>query len=693
MKLVIVESPAKSHTIEKYLGSSYKVMASYGHIRDLSITGEGGLGVDVKNDFKPTYVINDDKKNIVASLKREAKKAEEVILATDPDREGEAISWHLAKVLNLDVNKTKRLEFHEITKPAIMKALENPRHIDLNLVSSQETRRIIDRIMGFKLSTLLKKKIGSMSAGRVQSVALKLIVDREKEVLAFKPKEFWTIEGSFASKTFKAKLEKKNGVDVKINNDEEATHILNELPDKFVCSSIKKSKKRTESKPPFTTSTLQQEAYNKFKFSTAKTSLLAQRLYEGIDIDSERTGLITYMRTDSIRLSPEFINSANSFIKENYGEQYLGHIKVNKSNNQVQDAHEAIRPTSLENTPKLMKEYLTRDLYNLYTLIYNRALTSLMAAREDEITSVKLVGNGYEFKTEGSIPVFDGFTKIYNFDEEQEQVALPRFKEQEVYSVDEMTKEQHFTKAPSRFTEARLVKTMEEVGIGRPSTYASTISTLYKHDYIEAVSGSLIPSEQGILTSDRLEKYFPTFMDAKFTANMEDSLDNIVDGSSSRLALLDSFYESFMHLFDNASKTWVESYGKCPICGKDLELKSSRYGVFVACSGYPECHYVQKEEKEKPVISEDKICPRCGKPLVLRKSKHGEFYGCSGYPDCTYIEGQEKAQDKVPLETIPDRVCPRCGGTLVVRKGIGKKSDFIACSNFPKCRYTESIKK
>lgn len=686
MKLVIVESPAKSHTIEKYLGSDYKVMASYGHIRDLSTTGQGGLGVDIEHDFKPTYIVSEDKKRVVASLKKEAKKADEIILATDPDREGEAISWHLAEVLNLDVKNTKRLEFHEITKPAIMKALDKPRTIDLNLVSSQETRRIIDRIMGFKLSTMLKRKIGSISAGRVQSVALKLITDREKEVQSFVPEEYWTIEASFNNKLFTAKLDKKADKDLKIKNEAEANEILTDLPRTFVCSQVKKTIKKIESKPPFTTSTLQQEAYNRYKFSTAKTSLLAQKLYEGIELGSETTGLITYMRTDSVRLSPEFINSANEFIENEYGKQYLGHAKIRKSQKgQVQDAHEAIRPTSLLNTPSKMKEYLSRDLYNLYTLIYNRALASLMAPRIDENTSVKLNNKDYEFKTDGSVLVFDGFTKIYNL-EEDDTKSLPEFKEGLTYDVDEFVKEQHFTKAPSRFTEARLVKTMEEVGIGRPSTYASTISTLYKREYIKAENGALIPSKQGMLTTDRLEKYFPTFMDEKFTAKMETLLDNIVEGSSSRLTLLNQFYSSFQKLYENASETWIESYGKCPVCGKDLELKSSRFGVFIACSGYPECHYVKKEEKEQPQINEDKLCPKCGKPLVLRKSKRGEFYGCSGYPQCNYIE-----KDK-PIE-IENRVCPKCGGTLLIRKGVGKKSDFIACSNFPKCRYTESIKK
>ena len=688
MKLVIVESPTKCQTIKKYLGSDYNVVASCGHIRDLSTSGKGGLGVDIENSFTPKYVNSKDKAKIISGLIKDAKASDEVILATDPDREGEAISWHLAEVLGLDIKTTKRLEFHEITKPAIIKSLSNPRTIDMSLVKSQETRRIIDRIMGFKLSTLLKRKIGSVSAGRVQSVALKAITDREKEILDFQKKEYWTIQGIFGS--IEAKLEKGS-----IETEEEADKILSMLPKQFVISDVLVRQRRTESKAPFTTSTLQQEAFNKYKYSTKKTSSIAQKLYEGIQIGDEAIGLITYMRTDSVRLSPEFIDRAYSYIENNYGKEYLGHAYSRESKGIVQDAHEAIRPTTLDLTPKSIKQYLSLEQYNIYSLIYKRALASLMAPKLDEVTTVKIMGNNYVFKGEGIVSKFDGYSKLYEVeDAKKDAKALPIVHKGDILEAKEITKEQHFTQPPARFTEAKLVKMMEEVGIGRPSTYASTIATLYERKYISQSKGIISPTEQGIETVNKLVEFFPPFMDTTYTANMELQLDEIVEGNNSRLNLLNNFYNQFEKLYEEACENMDKAQPKetgenCPTCGKPLVIKKSKFGEFIACSGYPDCTYVKPKEQKVIEFSED-ICPKCGKPLVKRHSKKGDFFACSGYPVCKYIKGQEEKEEKAV--TVTDKICPKCGSHLLLRSGKNGKSDFLACSSFPKCRHIEAIK-
>ena len=694
MKLVIVESPTKCHTIQKYLGEDYKVMASLGHIRDLSTSGKGGLGVDVSNDFKPTYVNSKDKVKVIKELIKEKNNATEVLLATDPDREGEAISWHLAEVLGLDIESTKRLEFHEITKPAILKAMNNPRTIDMSLVESQETRRIIDRIMGFEMSTLLKRKIGSLSAGRVQSVTLKLISEREKEITKFVPEEYWTIQGVF-DENIEAKLDSIDGRAVgTIKFEEDADEILNDLPSSYVVNDVTTRNRRVESKAPFTTSTLQQEAFIKHKYSTKKTASIAQKLYEGIDIGSQTIGLITYMRTDSVRLSPEFVSKANQYILDKYGEKYLGKENTKQGKGLVQDAHEAIRPTSLDLEPKSIKQYLTTEQYNLYKLIYNRAIASLMSPRLDEVTTVKFQGKNYIFKTDGVRMIFDGFTKIYGVEDDMKK-NLPNFTKGEEIKANEITKQQHFTQGPSRYTEAKLVKTMEELGIGRPSTYASTISTLYDRKYIVQEKGSIYATEQGMETSDKLSEFFAPFMDTAYTAKMEQSLDEIVDGNDSRLGLLNDFYNEFEPLYEVAlkemKKTEPKKTGeKCPKCGNDLVYKKSKFGEFIACSSFPTCNYVKPKE-EKPVeVLENQVCPKCGKSLVKRKSKKGEFYACSGFPKCKFILGNDDNQVE---ELYSDKKCPKCNKLLLIKKGRNGHGDFLACSGFPKCRYFETIKK
>lgn len=688
MKLIIVESPTKCETIKKYLGNDFNVVASYGHIRDLSTTGKGGLGVNIQEDFKPTYVVNKDKTKVVANLKKQAKAADDIYLATDPDREGEAISWHLADVLNLDVHTTKRLEFHEITKSAIQRAIDHPRTIDLDLVASQETRRIIDRIMGFKLSTLMKRKIGSVSAGRVQSVTLKLITDREKEIASFVPVEYWTI-GGFIDDQFKVSLESYRGEKLEIGTEEEADRILSSLPEVWEVTNVNRTNRFTDSQVPFRTSVLQQVAYTSCKFSTRVTQSYAQKLFE--------LGLITYIRTDGTGLAKEFIEHGKEFIRNNFGEKYLAsQAKLRSLENKDHSnmAHEAIRPTSLENTPEAVKVsyHLERGLLTLYRLIYNRSIAALMAPKAEEVTTILLEGNDYQLRYSGSKVIFDGYAKVYHAEEEEADRSVACYAQGEKISAVSLSKEQHFTKGPSRFNEAKVVKSMEDLGIGRPSTYASTIATLYARDYIKNEKGNLYPTEQGIMTVDNLSKFFEPFMETGYTAQMESELDEVSIENGTRSKILNEFYDEFETLFETAQKGMEKELPKasgniCPLCGKPLVFRKSRYGQFEACSGFPACNYVKKPEKEAPVYS-DKVCPKCGKPLVLRKSRKGEFFACSGFPDCAYIDGQN--EKNASEET--GMTCPKCGKPLLRKPGKKGKSDFFACSGFPKCRYIQAIR-
>jgi DNA topoisomerase-1 len=693
MKLIIVESPHKCDTIGKFLGSDYLVVASKGHIRDLASSGKMGLGVDVDHDFKPTYAVSPDKVAVVKELKADLAKADDVYLATDPDREGEAISWHLAQVLNLDVYKTKRLEFHEITKPAILKALQNPRTIDLKLVESQETRRIIDRLMGYRLSYLLQKKIKSRSAGRVQSVVLKFIVDREKEIKAFVPVEYWSIAATFED-GLKADLASYLDKPIKINNEDEANKVIAALPASFVIKSLKTETKYREPKPPFITSTMQQEAFSQFHFSIKKTSAVAQKLYEGKEINGTSTGLITYMRTDSTRLSDEFKASSKDFITNRFGANYLGKVHMQKADKNIQDAHEAIRPTDLSLTPSVVKDSLTKDEYQLYSLIYDRALASLMAPKATSVSTVVLDGNGYGFTTSASQPVFDGYTKVYGKYEDQEEPSkLPELKEGQSLVKKDVTKEQHFTKAPARYNEGKVVKLMQENGIGRPSTYSPTVTTLIDRDYVENQKGSLVPTEQGSLTADKLEEYFPKYMDVSYTAKMENDLDSIADGKTDKLGLLKSFWEEFQNYFNDADskmdKIAPKEVGRnCPKCGAPLVIRHGRFGDFVGCSNYPKCDYI---EKPKPDVVAGKVCPKCGAPLVKRHGRRGEFIGCSNYPKCTYMEsldGKEISTEKKPLVIPQDApLCPSCHTGHLIEKTSRWGKKFIGCSNYPKCHY------
>lgn len=714
MKLIIVESPHKCATISRFLSSDYKIVASVGHIRDLtSGRWKNDLGIAIKDNFRPIYEISPDKEKIVKSLKEDVKRADEVYLATDPDREGEAISWHLAEVLNLPISTTKRLEFHEITKSAITKAIENPRHIDLNLVNSQEARRIVDRIMGFKLSFLLQSKIKSQSAGRVQSVLLRYVVDREDEIKKFNPVEYWKIFVNLLDNDkniIHAELETVNGKKPNIKSESEALDIINSLPNSLIVSKVIKSRSCVSPKPPFITSSLQQEAFNKFHFSTKKTQMLAQSLYEGVDINGESTGLITYIRTDSIRLSDEFVSSANDYITRRYDSNYLGTVKVQKESKNIQDAHEAIRPTDLALSPENIAPFLSTDELKLYTLIYKRAVASLMADKINDITKVTFSGNNCDFVAKDVKTFFDGYSKIYNEfieDETENIVSIPdSIKENDSLKIDNVEKEQHFTQPPARYSEGKLVKLMQEKGIGRPSTYASTISTLIDREYVTKENGALVPSEQGTLTSNKLVEYFPMYMDATYTAKMETSLDNIAEGNEDKVKFLHEFYDNFIKTYEEAFKTMekikptVVEGRVCPLCGKELVYRKSKYGEFIGCSDYPKCMYIEKQNAEIKYV-DDHICPDCGGKLVFKSGKKGEFIGCSNYPQCCYMEDLNgsrityRSTNETRVIQIPKDAekCPKCHKGFLVEKVNGKTGEkFIACSNFPKCRYIKKDK-
>ena len=645
--LVIVESPAKSKTIEKYLGNDYKVTSSKGHIRDLKTSGYGGFGVDIENNFTPMYKILNDKRTIVNDLKRDVKSSQKVFLATDPDREGEAISWHLAEVLGLDDNNSLRIEFHEITKNAVINAFQNGRNINMDLVKSQESRRILDRIIGFSLSKLLQNKIGSKSAGRVQSVALKLICEKEEEVKAFKAEEYWDIYLDFKEKTTKvrAKLVSDSGEKIKINNEKEANDIINNLGREYKIVDISAHERQRVAKDPYITSTLQQEASSKLGFNAKKTMMIAQKLYEGVELKNERVGLITYMRTDSFRLSQYFVSEAKDYIIKEYGSNYYkGYIEKNKGKN-VQDAHEAIRPTRVSYTPKEVSPYLSDDENKLYSLIYYKSLASLMSNAIIEDQKVSIENNGYIFEATGEKVLFDGYLKVYNENDTNEAMkSLPELKNGQVLKNPEVSSEQKFTNPPLRYNEARLIKKMEELGIGRPSTYAITIETLKARNYVKLEKKCFVPTRQGELTNEKLSQFFSTIINVKYTAQMEEKLDKIASGDMVWYQELKKFYDDFMPLLNLANEKMEKTYPiyleeTCPNCGKPLVIRNGRFGEFAACSGYPECHYIKKKEQE-PLIDTNIVCPKCGKgTIVERVSKRGrskgkKFYACSRYPKC-----------------------------------------------------------
>ena len=669
--LVIVESPSKSKTIGKYLGEDFKVVSSKGHIRDLATTGPYGLGVDVEDHFKPNYIPIKGKGNVIKELKKDVKDSDMVYLASDPDREGEAIAWHLKDTLGIKDKNYKRVLFHEITHDKVVEAIKNPTVIDEHLVKSQETRRILDRIIGFRLSKLLQRKIGAKSAGRVQSVALKLIVDREREIEAFIPEEYWKIIAIFPD--YEAELFKYKKDDIELHNEEETQKVLDALGEEYTVESIEKKEKARKSKAPFITSTLQQEASTKLGFPARKTMNIAQKLYEGIDLGNETVGLITYMRTDSIRLSDEFIRPAMKYIEENFGKEYKGYVKQAKKNDNVQDAHEAIRPTSVLREPTKIKQYLSGDEFKLYSLIYKRTLASLMADASVNQTTIVFDNHDYKFKTTGSVLLFEGYLKIYKDYENNEDKILPEIGEKEVCTTTNVESSQHFTQPPARYTEAKLIKEMEELGIGRPSTYATIIDTIKSRDYVVLEDKKFKPTNIGFETTDKLQEFFSDLINVEYTSDMEKELDEIAEGELDSTKVLEDFWNLFeprvKDAFTDMEKKAPEETGEvCPNCGNPLVVRKGKYGEFVACSNYPECKYIKKEEATVVEICD---CPNCDGKIIERKSRKGKlFYGCNHYPKC------KTAYWDKPI----GRKCPECEEMLTEKNG------KIKCSS---CDYKE----
>ena len=669
--LVIVESPSKSKTIEKYLGKDFKVVSSKGHIRDLATSGHLGLGVDIENGFKPNYVPIKGKEKVIKDLKKDVKDSEMVYLASDPDREGEAIAWHLKDTLGIKDNQYKRVLFNEITHDKVLEAMGNPTVIDDHLVKSQETRRILDRIIGFRLSKLLQSKIGAKSAGRVQSVALKLIVDREREIEAFVPEEYWKIIAIFPE--YEAELFKYKDEDIELHSEEEANHVLDALGEEYKVESIEKKEKARKSKFPFTTSTLQQEASTKLGFPARKTMSIAQKLYEGIDLENETVGLITYMRTDSIRLSDDFIRPAMKYIEENYGKKYVGYVKQAKKNDNVQDAHEAIRPTSVLREPTKIKKYLSSDEFKLYSLIYKRTLASLMSDASVNQTTIVFDNHDYKFKATGQILLFDGYLKVYGDYEASEEKILPEIGEEEVAITNNVESSQHFTQPPARYTEAKLIKELEELGIGRPSTYATIIDTIKSRDYVTLEDKKFKPTSVGIETTDKLQEFFSDIINTDYTRDMETDLDEIAEGQKVWNQVLEEFYKIFeprvKNAFSDMEKKAAEETGEtCPECGSPLVIRKGKYGEFVACSNYPTCKYIPKEETTVVEVCD---CPNCDGKIVEKKSRKGKvFYGCNHYPKCKTAYWDKPIGKK----------CPECGEMLT------EKNHVIKCSS---CEYKE----
>lgn len=665
--LVIVESPHKTGPIGDYLGKDFKVVASKGHIRDLSTKGKFGFGVDVENKFKPDYVAIKGKKSTIDELKKEAKKSDKVFLATDPDREGEAISWHLFDALGLKEDHYERVVFNEITKNAVLEAFKHQRKIDQDLVNSQEARRILDRIIGFRLSKLMQSKTSGSSAGRVQSVALKLIVDREREIKDFKVEEYFTITSLFDELQLKADLYGYKNENIDLKTEKKADEILQKLGKKFTVESIQKKNKNKAAKSPFITSTMQQEASNKLGFTSKKTMSIAQKLYEGIKLDTETVGLISYMRTDSVRLSDEFIKDTYRYIETKYGKEYVGTMKVKKKKENVQDAHEAIRPTSIYRDPLSVKAFLTPDEFKLYRLIYYRALASLMKDAKTENTTIVLDNLDYKFKTTGQMITFDGYLKVYADYEEVKDNLLPSLQENEILISTDIIKEQHFTKPPARYSEATLIKEMEKLGIGRPSTYSPTISNIKMRGYVNVEDKKFVPTDIGVEVTDKLQQCFSHIINVDYTARMETDLDKIADGKEVWHEVLDHFYKDFEpaveEAFQNIEKDPPKETGEsCPECNHPLVIRKGRYGEFVACSNFPECKYIKQDEKEELIICD---CPNCDGKIIEKRSRRGKiFYGCNAYPKC-----KTAYWDKPTGE-----ICPSCKGMLI------EKKDKIKCS-------------
>lgn len=682
--LVIVESPAKAKTIEKYLGRQYKVVASVGHIRDLK---KSSMSIDFDNHYEPQYINIRGKGPLINALKKEAKNAKKVYLASDPDREGEAISWHLSHILGLDPDDNNRVVFNEITKDAVKEAFEGPRKIDMDLVDSQQARRVLDRIVGYSISPILWKKVKKgLSAGRVQSVALKLIIDREHEIKAFVPKEYWSIDGLFkkGTKKFQASFYGLNGKKIKLNTNDDVKLVLSRLSsDDFMVSKVEKKERRRHAPLPYTTSSLQQDAANKINFRTRKTMMVAQQLYEGISLGPNGTqGLITYMRTDSTRISPVAQNDAAGFIVERFGSQYSKHGNQVKNATGAQDAHEAIRPSNVNHTPEAIAKFLDKDQLKLYTLIWNRFVASQMTAAVFNTVKVNLEQNGVLFVANGSQMKFDGYMAVYN--DSDKSKMLPEMTEGEVVKKVTLTPEQHFTQPPARYSEASLIKTLEENGVGRPSTYAPTLDVIQRRYYVKLAAKRFEPTELGEIVNQLIVEFFPDIVDVKFTADMEDKLDQIEIGKEAWQNVIDQFYKPFVKELTKA-ETEIEKIQikdepagfDCELCGHPMVVKLGRFGKFYACSNFPECHHTKAITKEIGVS-----CPACQQGQVIeRKTKRNRiFYGCDRYPECDFTSWD------LPV----GRSCPKSGDYLVEKKIRGGKQ--VVCSN-EVCDYKEEIVK
>lgn len=734
--LVIVESPAKSKTIKKILGDNYTIEASFGHIRDFP---KNVLGFDVAKNFEPSFVVIPEKKKVVDKLNEIAKKCAKVYLASDPDREGEAIAWHVRQVLNVNDDKIQRIEFNEITPKAVKHAVENPREIDLDRVKAQQTRQILDRLVGYKISPVLWEKLRNnhLSAGRVQSVALRMICEREDEIEAFKPVEYWTISAELEKEkaTFDAELQKYLDKKIELKNEEDSNNVVEYLNDKsteFVVDKISKRETTRKPSPPFITSTLQREASSKLGYGVAKTMQIAQKLYEGIELGSDgAVGLITYMRTDSVRISEDAQVAAKEFIVENYGEKYYpekpnDYVKAGKKN--VQDAHEAIRPSYPSRTPQSLKSYLTSEQYRLYKLIWDRFMSSQMQNASIANTSIDIKAGDYTFKAGTSSIIFDGFLKLYSEDDDEAKKSIPEMKKGDILKCKKINPKQHFTQPPPRYSEASLVKALEEHGIGRPSTYAPIITKIQTKGYVEKIEKALAPTLLGRTVSKQLVEHFKDVMDYDFTAGMENKLDEIAEKKAKWDKVLKDFYEPFVKIVADAKQNMerinIESDVKCPNCGKPMVVRTSRFGSqFLGCSGYPECktmmplNATQESAQQEPEVCEEKCekcgsdmiykvgpygkymectnadcknrkrvvistgvkCPKCGGEIVQRKSKYGKiFYGCNKYPDCDFVLWNEPTGD----------VCPDCGSLLV--KKVLKKGTFVECSS-KTCKYSKEL--
>ena len=691
-KLVIVESPAKAKNIKGYLGKGYDVVASMGHVRDLP---SARLSVDIEHDFAPKYAIIKGKENFVKDLKKKAESADYVYLATDPDREGEAISWHLASILDLDLSDENRVTFNEITKHGVMDGMSNPRSIDIDLVNAQQARRILDRLIGYKLSPFISQKIRrGLSAGRVQSVALRLVVDREEEIRAFKPQEYWSIDAKFTNppskKTFNAAIYSKNGEKIKITSKEQCDGILADLDgEKYTVTSVKKGTRKKNPTPPFITSTLQQEASRRLSFQARRTMKAAQELYEGLDVGELGTvGLITYMRTDSLRISDEARAAGNQYILDTYGEKYLPKKpRFFKSKGNVQDGHEAIRPSMPNVTPDSIKSYLTTDQYKIYKLIWERFIASLMENCLQETVKVEITAGEYVFTASGYTVKFDGFTALYeeskDDDKDDSSVALPPLAKDDELKLKSIDGNQHFTQPPARFTEASLTKALEENGVGRPSTYVTITSTILSREYVKREGKQFVPTELGEAVINLLKERMPNIVNVKYTSKMEEDLDEIDDGEIDYIDMIRRYYDEFEEPLEKAKKEMQgvkiklkeeETDEVCEKCGRNMVVKVGRFGKFLACPGYPDC------KNTKPLIYKTKAkCPECGGDVIEKKTKRGtSFYGCSNYPNCNFMTWDLPSEE----------VCPRCGKSLFRRKG-----NVLYCPDAEGCGFTKPVPK